>query len=178
MRKPLAHLTATLIAAVVCLAPSSVAAKGTLVRIEVKGSALSAPVEITDPAILGLFSIWTGPGVQVNDQPVHLDPANQSGMFIDWPKGQVDALPAGLELFEIGFDLGPWRPAYVVLYGMDRAASGYIYLPDHDDGFGEWNTTSIAHGVEGHWFHASRAWEQRVRPLVLARANEDEQAQH
>jgi hypothetical protein len=112
MRKPLAPLTATLIAAVVCLAPSSVAAKGTLVRIEV------------------------------------------------------------------GFDLGPWRPAYVVLYRMDRAASGYIYLPDHDDDFGEWNTTSIAHGVEGHWFHASRAWEQRVRPLVLARANEDEQAQH
>ncbi len=183
MRKSLGQTGAALFVGVALLATSTpAAAKGVLARIEVRGDTLPSPLEITDPAILARFSIWNGPGVSVNGQPVHLDPNRQEGMFIDWPKGQVTTRPPGLDSYEVTFHIyfaGVIRNSelpraehrsYVVRYEIDPGSVGYIYLPDHDDGFGGMNTSLIVHDVEGNWFHASEAWEELVRPLILARA--------
>ena len=51
-------------------------AKDAIDRIEIRGTGLESPIEITDRAIVSAFSIWIGPGVRVNGQPVHLDPDN------------------------------------------------------------------------------------------------------
>lgn len=154
-------------------APLPAAAKAGTVRIEIRGSSLAAPIEITNPDIVKRFSIWNGPGVRVNDQPVHLDPNNTAGMFIDWPKGMAGERSTGLQRFDVTFYLeSPPTPNgmhgwYVVMYEFDpSSAGGYIYLPGpNDEGFGR-NVTSIIHDVEGNWFHSSRAWEEIVRPLI------------
>src|SRR5437588_333976 len=78
-------------------------AKGKTVRIEITGASLATPLRITDPDIVGSFSIWNGPGVTVNGQQVHLDPRYQDGMFIDWPKGQLAQAPTGLRRYEVSF---------------------------------------------------------------------------
>jgi hypothetical protein len=182
MRKPFVFAGAALCVGVALLATSTpTAAKGVLARIEVRGDTLPSPLEITDPAILARFSIWNGPGVSVNGQPVHLDPNRQEGMFIDWPKGQVNARPPGLDSYDITFHISLVRQVddsqpprsysrtHIVRYEIDRSNnSGYIYLPDFNDEIGRTNTL-IYHGVEGNWFYSTRAWEELVRPLILAR---------
>ena len=153
--------------------PLPASAKDPIVSIEIKGTSLAAPIKITDAAIVSAFSIWIGPGVRVNGRPVHLDPDNTAGMFIDWPKGMAGERPADLQRFDVTFwmhnapvarEMHGW---YVVTYAFDpSSAGGYIYLPGrNDDGFRR-NVSSIVHGVEGNWFHSSSTWEELVRPLV------------
>jgi len=171
-----APLLLPLLAGVAFLMSSTPAsAKGSTVRIEVRGATLATPLDITAPAIVSKFSIWTGPGVGVNGQPTHLDPDHQEGMFIDWPKGTVTARPPGLESYEVTFHIGDPRPprteyqSYVVLYEPERGTQqGYIYLPGYPDEIGQANMSAIAHGVERNWFHSSKAWEELVRPIILA----------
>lgn len=148
-------------------------AKDAIDRIEIRGTGLESPIEITDRAIVSAFSIWIGPGVRVNGQPVHLDPDNTEGMFIDWPKGMSGEVPPGLERFDVTFWLESAPVAremhgwYVFTYGFDRStAGGYIHLPGKDDDGYRRNVSSIIHGVEGNWFHSSARWEDLVRPLI------------
>lgn len=158
--------------------PVPTLAKGVTVKIEIRGSTLAAPLEITIPDIVEKFNVWTGPGVAVNGKPVHLDPDNQAGMFIDWPRGvatqRPDALPRFVVTFHLRFGSPPdkRRRTYTVLYEFDPITEGgYIYLPEGTDKQYPGNTSLIVHGVEGNWFHASAAWEKLVRPLI-------EEAQH
>ena len=137
MKRLLAFLSPLLTMTFVAL-PS--AAKDAIVRIEIKGSGLESPIEITDRAIVGAFSIWIGPGVRVNGQPVHLDPGETEGMFIDWPKGMADEPPPDLERFDVTFWLDSAPVAremhgwYVFTYGFSASiGGGYIYLPGQDD---------------------------------------------
>jgi hypothetical protein len=148
-------------------------AKGKTVRIEITGASLATPLQITDPDIVGSFSIWNGPGVTVNGQQVHLDPRYQDGTFIDWPKGQLARAPTGLQRYEVSFYCAFEHPTeevkfcYGVTYAYDASSDhGYMYLPGPADKAFKSNTPAIYHGVEGNWFRTTGSWERLVRPLI------------
>jgi hypothetical protein len=158
MRKA-AH--AAVAALLVVLSPSIASAKARTVGIDIAGPSLRSPVGIKDPRVVSEFSIWTGPGVTVNGQPVD----SQDGMFINWRKGAAPERPAGLSEFTVTFHLEGRqgsRNRYTVLYAFDPSSpGGYIFLPRSAA-----NTSLIVHGEEGNWFHSSDAWETLIRPVV------------
>ena len=147
-------------------------AKGEIVRIEIAAATLATPLEITDPDVVDNFSVWTGPGVRINGQSVYQGPRIQSGAFINWAQGTVGRPSKGLPRYKVSlFCVFPRqrapRLAYVVFYEDDpETGRGYMYLPGRGDEYYPLNTSSIVHGVEGHWFYASDVWERLVRPLV------------
>lgn len=150
--------------------------KSQTIKLEIVGPGLIEPLEITDRTLLGRFSIWNGPGVRVNDRPIHLEPGNreQIGAFIDWSRGTVPQQPYGSALYTVTFLQGgrermhDWHRRYMITYAYDPSSEdGYIYLPGPKDGeVYQRNVFSIVHGVEGNWFYASPAWERSVRPLI------------
>lgn len=150
--------------------PVTAWSKGQTVKIEIRGDHLASPIEITAPNIVKSFNIWNGPGVRINNEPVHMDPNRQAGAFIDWPRGMVSERPAGLRRYEVSFHIEgrpPPHDRYVVVYEFDPSTEGgYIYLPGRDDEHVRTNTFLISHGVEGNWFCSSSKWEKLVRPLV------------
>jgi hypothetical protein len=154
--------------------PATTWSKGRTVKIEVRGDHLTSPIEITDPSVLKSFNIWNGPGVRINNEPVHMDPNKQAGAFIDWPKGMISERPGGLQRCEVLFYIEGRQPPhnrYIVLYEFDLSMeNGYIYLPGRGDESGRTNTFLISHGVEGNWFRSSNAWEKLVRPIVEKRS--------
>jgi hypothetical protein len=152
--------------------PAFGVAKSQTIRIEVSGPTLAQPLEITDRSILSRFNFWNGPGVAVNGRPIHLRARDleRIGAFIDWPRGQLKEVPSGVQPFEVTFHQRATgnHARYVIRYAFDPPkAGGYIHLPGESDGdVYRANVFSIVHGVEGHWFHASPAWERVVRPLI------------
>lgn len=155
-------------------APGIASAKANTLRIEITGPGLSRPLLLTAPEIVESFHIWNGPGVTVNGDPVHLDPANQRGHFIDWPRGVAKHRTVGMQRFTISFHLDAERAPYeswsryVVFYEFDPSKpGGYIYLPLQKDTQPHVNT-AIVHGVEGSWFFSTAAWEQHIRAAITA----------
>ena len=71
---------------------ASLWAKGTPVMIELKGENLASPIGITDAQLLGKFTFWDGPGMNM----ATLENAGR-GSIIDWKAGIVAHAPAGLE---------------------------------------------------------------------------------
>jgi len=119
----LALLVATTVA-------SPVAAKCRSSAIEVSGGALAGVLSISEPDVVSQFHIWQGPGVRINDKPVHEDPERQQGAFIDWPRGEATGRPKDLERYEVAFlcpEAGDSPHARYVLY--------YEFDPGHDGGF-------------------------------------------
>lgn len=144
-------------------------AKSETVKIVIRGAGLTTPIEISDPDIVRKFNVWTGPGVRINGEAVYLDPNQQAGAFIDWPKGAVAERPQGLQSFQVFFYVthSSERPAYVVSYEYEPSTEGgYIYVPGKADDWYASNVSTILHGIEGKWFHASNSWETIVRPLI------------
>jgi hypothetical protein len=141
--------------------PAQMFAKGSTVKITIKGADLKFPIEITDPEVLTRFQVWSGPGTSAFDP-------NAGGFVVDW--SQAVAEPAkGLPRYEVSFyaKLQNERLVYVVLYAYDPATDhGYIYLPGRTDKWYELNVSTIYHGVEGRWFRAWSAWEVIARPLI------------
>jgi hypothetical protein len=130
---------------------------------------LSAPIEITDPEIIGKFNIWNGPGVgmrdieQTPDLPLYVEREGSVGRFIDWPKGVAAVRPSGLQRVEVTFYMGEHHSfmPYVVAYEIDPIHGiGYIYLP-------RWkNSHMIWHGAEGYWYHAHERWNELIMPKI------------
>jgi hypothetical protein len=154
-------------------APGIASAKAKTQRIEITGPGLSSPLQITAPEIVQSFDIWNGPGVTVNGEPVHLDPARQRGYFIDWPRGMANDRPIGMQHFTVTFHLDAARAPpesssrYVVFYEFEPSATGgYIYLPLRKDIQPHSNAAIIVHGVEGNWFYSSAAWEKLIRAAI------------
>ncbi len=151
--------------------PTTVWSKGQTIKIIIEGDALSAPVEITNPAILGQFNIWNGPGVSTSGPdgvphlPAYLDPDKSAGRFIDWPRGIATDRPSKLQRLEVTFYVGvPREPKasrkYIFTYEVDASAlQGYIYLP-------RWMNNLIAHGIEGKWLYSSARWNEIIAPIV------------
>ena len=162
------------LAVLICLlgVPQHAGAKCPNARLEFVGGALSETLIVDDQDFAGRFNIWIGPGVQVNDEPVHLDPSRTTGAFIDWSSGPMDEPPDegfsfAVKFFCISEILGWKRIVYEVDYLIDDDSdSGYIFLPGEGDPRYRFNTSSIAHGVEGRWFRSSPEWERLIRPML------------
>jgi hypothetical protein len=164
--------TAAAFLALLLSAPGIASAKAKTLRIEITGPDLAHALQITSPEIVNAFHIWNGPGVRVNGEPIHLDPARQRGHFIDWSRGIANDRPAGMQRFTVTFHLDATRAPYesgsryMVFYELDPSkAGGYIYLPLPKDTHPHFNT-AIDHGVEGNWFHSTEAWEQYIRAAI------------
>ena len=151
--------------------PTRLSAKGHTVKIAIKGTSLAAPIEITDDRV-GLFHVWSGPGVFVNRVE------ETEGFIIDWPKGVATKVPARFPVYELSFYSGCKEEAscrtsdpmlvYVVQYAFDPASEqGFVYLPKNGDDLFKFNHAMWhGHGFEGNWLFATSAWESFVRPII------------
>jgi len=150
---------------VMLIAPAILSAKGDLVKITISGAGLATPIETTSPEI-GLFNIFSGPGVTVNRVE------QTEGFIIDWSKGKA-AQRQG-EHYEVTFYEGcrtnlsncrPIEPSIVYKVFYDK--EGYVYLPGKDDEAFKFNHAMWhGHNLEGNWFQATTAWKNFVAPLL------------
>ena len=163
-----AAFTATLL--FIALAAPDAAAKCATERIDIAGGGLDQPISISDEDVVRQFFVYNGPGVRINDQPVHMNPDRQEGNFIFWPSGPVEAGGDRGTTYAVSFYCdfnGETHKLYEVDY---RYASpdepGYIFLPGHGDKRYGRNVSTIVHGVEGNWFHSTRQWDRLIRPII------------
>jgi hypothetical protein len=176
------HLASVICFTIIAI-PMVAAAKGATTKIELRGDGIARPIEITDPQIVGRFSIWNGPGVSTashgkQDPPAWADPAKVDGRFVDWPRGWADQRPSGLQRVEVTLFIGGTAARgfsdagrYVFMYEVDPTAQhGYVYLP-------QFKNELILHFVEGNWLHAAQAWDATMLPLVARATAGDYRAQ-
>lgn len=140
-------------------APAPLLAKGKTVKITIKGTDLTTPIEISDPTILANFQVWAGPGTSG---------ADKQSLIIDWSQGPVRKPPESVRRYQVSFHTDPHEQiVYVVYYAFSpEAEQGYVYLPGGSDEWAGLNVRTIFHGVEGNWFRAWSAWERVARPLI------------
>lgn len=67
-------ISRTLLVVTLALVATFAWPKSQTIKLEIVGPGLIEPLEITDRALLDRFNIWNGPGVRVNDRPIHLEP--------------------------------------------------------------------------------------------------------
>lgn len=162
-------LIATIAALTISVLPAAAWPKGAISRIVIRGPGLDQPLEITDPDVLGRFTIWSGPGVGGWEE-AYETPGFDDKTFADWRGGAVSERPAGMPSYEVAMYIEarpPPRNTYEVRYEFNASSDGgYIYLPKRGDELGAWNTWLIYRRVEGQWFHASRQWQEQVKPLI------------
>ena len=158
--------SAIVIGLVLLLVTGSVQAKGPIVKIEISGDGLAQPIEITDPAILDLYSIWFGPQITaggVSGEQMIIDGAEspgRHGWFIDWSQGVVESPIGDLQRVEVRMYIGEGSRYYLFLYAIDEAKkAGYIFLP-------KWRGGMIVHGVELYWLRSHTRWDKVVMPMI------------
>jgi hypothetical protein len=167
MRRLIAGMS--ICAAAVVLSPS-VSAKGETVKIAIAGGDLSEPITLTDAEVLRPFNVWAGPGTGGTVNGVSW--RSTEGFIIEWTAGTVSERPKDLPRYEVSFYMNVSNrfdsgPTYIVFYENDRATgNGYVYLPGRDDPQYRRNVFAIIRHIEGNWFHASRAWQSAVTPLL------------
>jgi hypothetical protein len=167
---------------------ASLSAKGATTKITVRDSAISESIDITDGVLLAKFQVWAGPGVYHGRGPIDQGAGTiveeTEGFIIDWHAGIAVEHPSGLPQYQVSFyvtdnrfaETGPEELAYVVLYEPDSSTGeGYIYLPGPGDEEYLLNSEALSHGptFEGHWLHASSAWQHVVIPLIARAAREN-----
>jgi hypothetical protein len=139
------------------------------VKIIITGGGLTAPIEITDRAVLDDFKVWAGPGnfrrEGSRDIPIQFD----HGFIVDWSRGSADA-PKGLKTFTVSFVTTRTGPStYIVRYVIDPSSkNGYVYLPGEGEPEYKDNAFLILRGVEGRWFHSWSRWEAVANPLIAS----------
>ncbi len=140
------------------IASTSLLGKGDVVRIIISRKTLAAPIEITDPAIVSHFNVWSGPGTSSNEA---------KALNVDWSRGVANP-PNELENYEVSFVTSRSDPStYVVRYAVDPATKiGYVYIPGKSDAGYADNVFLIYRGIEGKWFYASRDWQRLADPLI------------
>jgi hypothetical protein len=161
------------IATALCLAgglSGALEAKGETSRIVISGGDLAAPRAIVDPVLLGRFYVWAGAGTSHSYAG---GPGIESteGFIIDWAAGIAEERPAGLPRYEVAFHVvaGSTPLVYTVLYEPDASAGrGYVYVPGRADQWFPANARVIwrGHGFEGHWLHATRAWQEAAASII------------
>jgi hypothetical protein len=157
---------ATVVLLVTVFMPWPLRAKGRTLRIVIEGADLSSPIEITDPQILTTFNVWNGPGTSLNElagQTTYPD-----GFIIRWSQGSTAEPSKELPQYQVSFYTSDGKgPSYVVYYCYQALTeSGYVYLPGPAEKWYRLNTSSIAHGIEGHWFHAWALWDSTAEALI------------
>jgi hypothetical protein len=165
----LRSMVAAALALCVVVAPASLGAKGETTQIVISGGDLASPVRIADPVVLRQFQVWSGAGTfrrLGGGDPIEAT----EGFIVDWSSGVVADPPKGLPRYEVAFYTGPATgPVYVVYYEPDPSSDrGYVYLPGKGEELYVSNTRSIlrGHGFEGHWLHATRAWQQAAASVI------------
>jgi hypothetical protein len=158
---------------ILCISSASVSGKGPTTRIVLTAPGLVSPIEIIDSNVLSNFIVWSGPGVLVNSQE------QAEGFIVDWRQGVVAQRPDGLPRYEVSFyakyanrslEAQHEHLAYVVSYEPDFSrGGGYVYLPGKGDDHYGLNVRTIHRGREGHWFHASEAWNRTVMKALEGR---------
>jgi len=163
-------MSASLCLLIVCAATMVVFAKGATTRITITGAQLLNPIEISDPAILKSFNVWSGPGIFMNGRE------GTEGFIVDWASGVMADHPDQLRAFKVSFYVRyanrPFNEqtdqlAYIVSYAVDsETGQGYVYLPGKSDESYSLNTRAIYRGREGNWFRANAAWQTAFRNAV------------
>jgi hypothetical protein len=153
--------------------PASLVAKGPTTKITlVNYSVLSAPVDITDDAVLRKFQVWAGPGVTTGRGGTTTEETD--GFIVDWAAGIVAEHPRELPHFEVLFYADSSdTPVYSVSYEPDFSkGQGYIYVPGPGDRIYPRNSATIlhGHGFEGHWLRASTEWQNTATALLAPSA--------
>jgi hypothetical protein len=158
------------VAAVGSLAVSTASwAKGDITKIALErvGGGTSA-IEITQPEVLDRFAIWSGPGVGGWDMATTVPHPDDAAFIVDWTQGVLAGAPDTptykVAMYVEGRD-GPCNK-YAVLYRVDEAGTGYVYLPLWAEEFGSCNMSLIARDVEGNWFRASKAWDEVAKRFI------------
>lgn len=155
------HCLAT-IAATGCLAASTAGwAKGDITKITVERLGTDAVTEITQPQVLDRFAIWSGPGVVGWDMAKTVPQPDDAAFIIDWTQGVLATAPES-PTYKVTLYVDRYEAPcnkYEVLYRVDDAGAGYVYLPRWDEEIGRCNMSLIARAVEGNWFRASRTWD-------------------
>ncbi len=165
-------------AAWILLLSAALLAKGDTTKITISGGNLARPLEMRDAMVVRAFQVWSGPGTRQCFGPENCV-EGLHGFIVAWMAGEVSRRPSGLRHYEVAFYVtdsrftgqsAPERLAYVVDYEYDPVgAQGYVYLPGKDDRRWQLNVSSIHRGREGHWYRATRAWQNAVTPLLAGR---------
>ena len=156
---------------VVLASAALLSAKGATTKIVVTGAELDAAIELRDRELVAPFNVWSGPGTSTNGVE------GADGFIVEWRAGAVEPTIANLQQFEISFFSDSNQSVsvvYVVSYGIDRSTGEqYVYLPGRSDPRWQSNVRSIIRGpqYEGHWFHASAAWQRVMRTHVTTHAS-------
>jgi hypothetical protein len=149
----------------------SLSAKGPTRRILIRDTVRGTVTEIKDRSVLDQFNVWDGRGT-FSGPPDHEVEASR-GFIIDWQAGAADSRPGRLRRYEVRFfashrNSSAEELAYVVFYENDPSTGrGYVYLPGRSDEHFRLNVQSIhrGDGLEGHWLHASSAWQTAIAKL-------------
>lgn len=155
------HCLAT-VAAIGSLAASTASwSKGDITKITVERVGTDAIIEITQPEVLDLFAIWSGPGVVGWDMAKTIPGPDDAAFIIDWTQGALTGAPDA-PTYKVTMYVDRYEPPcnkYEVLYRVDGADTGYVYLPRWDEEIGRCNMSLIARDVEGNWFRSAKAWD-------------------
>jgi hypothetical protein len=152
------------IAAIASFAASTASwSKGDITKIAIErvGGGTSA-IEITQPEVLDRFAIWSGPGVGGWDMVKTVPQAGDAAFIVDWTQGTLAGAP-DTPTYKVAMYVEGREPPcdkYAVLYRVDEAGAGYVYLPRWDEELGSCNMSLIARDVEGNWFRASKTWDE------------------
>jgi hypothetical protein len=159
----------TLTTAVGLMVSVTLFAKGPTSKITILNySTFSAPTDIADEATLANFWVWAGPGVTHSANGITSE--ETEGFIVDWRAGVVTDHPSGLPHYVVLFYVTSQPdPVYAIFYEPDLAhRHGYVYLPGPGDDEYSRNTRAMfhGHGFEGHWLHASSAWQNTMTRLL------------
>jgi len=152
------------IAALAALTASTAGwSKGDITKITVERVGSNYVVAISERDILDRFVIWSGPGVVGWDLAKTLPQPDGPAFIVDWTQGIHARVSDALPTYKVTMYVDRYEAPcnnYVVLYQVDEAGVGYVYLPRWDEEVGRCNMSLIARGVEGNWFRSTSAWDQ------------------
>jgi len=159
------HFVVAALSFAILAASMSAWSKGVITKITIQRLGSDAVFEITDKEVLSRFTIWSGPGVGGWDAAKTIPAPDDAAFIIDWTKGTLSGAraPAGYHVTLYVDQYAPTCKKYEVFYEVNAAGAGHVYLPRWDEEIGRCNMSLIARDVEGHWFHASRAWDDVVK---------------
>jgi hypothetical protein len=161
------------IAAFVGLAASTAGwSKGVVTKIVIERVGTDTVVEITERDALSRFTVWSGPGVGGWDMAKTVPQPDDAAFIVDWTEGALSGGPHSHPTYKVTLYVDQYDPPcnkYEVLYAVDEAGAGYVYLPRWDEEIGRCNMSLIARDVEGNWFRSSKAWDEVAKRAGVAR---------